>query len=506
MAEFVVAALREVDGLAPLPHDLQGDHTLDAVTLGRRIRHFRTAGGLTLTALAERIGVSPSALSLIENGHREPRLSQLSALAAALRVPVAELMRREAPPDRRAALEIALETFQRSALFQTLGMTPVRAGRGLPVEVLESLVGLHAELARRHDASHATPEEARRANTAIRLAMRGVDNHLPEIEELAERMIRDAGYTAGALTHRSVAHLAEQLGFAIIHVDDLPHSTRTVTDLENGRIYLPPASIPGGHGLRALALQAIAHRVFEHERPTSYAHFLRQRLEINYFAAACLMPQSAAVEFLATAKRSRDLAVEDFRDAFGVTHEAAAHRLTNLATSHLEIPVHFLRVGDDGGLYRGYENDEVPFLRDATGAIEGQPVCRQWTARSVFGRRDRTTENYQYTDTPRGTYWCSSQTGTPVSGQYSITVGVPYVHAKWFRGRETSHRRRSRCPDAACCRLPSDELAERWVGKAWPSAVMHAHVLAPLPEGSFPGVDDEEVFGFLSRHSPVTSA
>jgi predicted transcriptional regulator len=321
---------------------------------------------------------------------------------------------------------------------------------------------------------------------------------------VGERLIRDAGYTVGALTHRTVGRLAEQLGFAIIHVDDLPHSTRTVTDLENGRIYLPQASIPGGHGLRSLALQAIAHRVLGHERPASYADFLRQRIEINYFASACLIPRTAAVDFLTKAKAAKDLAVEDFRDAFGVTHEAAAHRLTNLATAHLGIPMHFLRVGDDGAIYRGYENDGVPLPEDPTGAIEGQSLCRRWMARSVFGSVDRTTENYQYTDTPAGTFWCSSQTGSQASGQFSITVGVPYVHAKWFRGRETTVRQRSTCPDVACCRLPGEEQSERWQGKSWPSAALHAQVLAPLPAGSFPGVDDAEVYAFLSRHAPRT--
>ena len=308
----------------------------------------------------------------------------------------------------------------------------------MPLDVLESLVALHAELTRRTNASHATPEEARRANTEIRRAMRAADNYLPELEDLGEQLIRKAGYRGGALTHRTVGRLAEQLGFSIIHVEDLPHSTRTVTDLENGRIYLPPASIPGGHGLRSLALQAIAHRVLGHERPASYADFLRQRLEINYFAAVCLMPRTAAVEFLSAAKAAKDLAVEDFRDAFGVTHEAAAHRLTNLATSHLDIPMHFLRVGDDGAIYRGYENDGLPLPQDPTGAIEGQTVCRRWTARSVFNSTDRITENYQYTDTPSGTFWCSSQTGSQPGGQFSITVGVPYLHSKWFRGRETT--------------------------------------------------------------------
>jgi hypothetical protein len=294
--------------------------------------------------------------------------------------------------------------------------------------------------------------------------------------------------------------MAKHLGFSIIHVGDLPHSTRSVTDLENRRIYLPPASIPGGHGLRALALQAMAHRVLGHREPADYAEFLTQRLEINYFAAACLMPEQASVEFLAAAKQRRDLAVEDFRDAFGVTHEAAALRLTNLATVHLDLPVHFLRVGDDGAIYKAYENDGLRLPADVSGSVEGQLVSPAWAARAAFERTNRTTEFYQFTDTAEGTFWCSTQTGTGTTEEFSITVGVRFADSKWFRGRETTVR-----ADARALGAPRDDreadLARRWKGKAWPSAKLHAHILSPLPTGTFPGVDDAEVYRFLAAHA-----
>jgi hypothetical protein len=158
-------------------------------------------------------------------------------------------------------------------------------------------------------------------------------------------------------------------------------------------------------------------------------------------------------------------------------------------------------VGDDGALHKGYENDGLPLPTDVTGAIEGQLVCRQWSARSAFTHTNRTTELYQYTDTPAGTFWCASQTGTTPAGGFSITVGVPFTQAKWFRGRETTVRAVSRCPDESCCRRPGPELESRWAGQAWPSARLHAHILSPLPSGSFPGVDDSEVYAFLESHS-----
>lgn len=472
----------------------------DLATLGQRIRHFRGRADLTLDQLGARVGIAASQLSLMENGRREPRLSLLSAIADAVGVPVATLLD-ASPPTERAALEIELDRAQSSPAYLELGLPALRASRSMSNDVLRTIVGLHRELDRRSREAIATPEEARRANTELRAHMRTRNNHLPEIEELAEDAVRAVGHATGALTHREVSEMAARLGFELVHVNDLPHSARSVTDLENGRIYLPPASIPGGHGLRSMALQAMAHRVLGHAAPSSYAEFLRQRLEINYYAAACLMPLAQSLAFLRQAKEDRNIAIEDFRDAFGVTHEAAALRFTNLATEHLGIRLHFLRVSGDGAVAKAYENDGLPLPVDVTGSTEGEIVCRHWSARRAFARTNRTTEYYQYTDTPAGTYFESTQTGTSATEEFSITLGVPFAESKWFRGRESSERSRSTCPDLSCCRRPEQELSDRWSGRAWSSAKVHAHIFSPLPHGTFPGVDDRELYEFLDAHA-----
>ena len=48
--------------------------------------------------------------------------------------------------------------------------------------------------------------------------------------------------------------------------------------------------------------------------------------------------------------------------------------------------------------------------------------------------------------------------------------------------------------------LAGEPLAARWEGRAWPSARAHSHILSALPTGSFPGVDQADVFNFLERH------
>lgn len=61
-----------------------------------RLRTLRTERGLTLEAVATRAGMSTSTLSRLESGARRFALDHLEPLAAALEVPVGELL--HAPP------------------------------------------------------------------------------------------------------------------------------------------------------------------------------------------------------------------------------------------------------------------------------------------------------------------------------------------------------------------------------------------------------------------------
>jgi len=471
---------------------------LDLGVFGQRLRHARRARGLTLAELGERVGRAPSVLSLIENGRREPKLSLIEALAAALSVPAAELLRRQ-PPSRRAQLEIALAEAQQDPVYRDLGLPHLRVGARVPSDVIEHLVALHAELRKQRAKPTATPEEARAANAGLRGMMRERGNYFSEIEEQAAAALATAGYAGGALSHGMLLSVVSHHGFSVRYVQDLPRSVRSVTDLRNHRIYLKQESM-GMHTPRTILLQTLGHFVLGHSVPKDFADFLRQRVEANYFAAAVLVPEQQATAFLREAAAARSLSVEDLRDVFSVSYEMAAHRFTNLATHHLGLPCHFVKNDDGGIIYKAYENDGVVFPADATGAIEGQRMCRQWSGRQVFTADDRFSPYHQYSDTPSGTYWCAAYVDQSRERGFAITLGVPYEHSRWFRGRETLIRRTSACPDEACCQRPPAGLTARWEGQAWPSARAHSHILSALPTGSFPGVDEADVFNFLERH------
>ena len=467
---------------------------------GQRLRHARRARGLTLADLGARVGRTPSVLSLIENGRREPRLSLVEQLATALDLPVTELLKKQ-PPSRRAQLEVGLDHAQRDPSYRALGLPELRVGTRVPTEILEHLVALAAELRAQRAKPTATPEEARAANAALRGAMRERGNYFPDIEAAASAALERAGYVGGALSQGMLLSVVANHGFAVRFAADLPRSVRSLTDLRSSRIYVKQEPV-GDHSPRAVILQALGHFLLGHDTPRDFADFLRQRVEANYFAAAMLIPEPAAVPFLRAAKDRRDLAVEDLIDVFSVSYEMAAHRVTNLITHHLGVNCHFVKNDTTGVIYKAYQNDGVLFPADDTGAIEGQRMCRQWSGRRVFAAADRYSPYYQYSDTPSGTYFCVAQID-PRAGAtgFAITLGVPFGDSRWFRGRESTIRTRSLCPDGECCQRAPAALAERWEGQAWPSARAHSHILSVLPSGAFPGVDDVDIYEFLDRHA-----
>ncbi|UWF77155.1 MULTISPECIES: XRE family transcriptional regulator [Microbacterium] len=472
----------------------------DALTIGRRIRRLRTARGMTLEELAAAVGRAPSQMSMFETGKREPKLSMLQAIARALGATIDALLEGE-PLDERSAMEIALERAMKGQTFQALGISPFRIGKQIPSEALAAMLALHGEIERLRDERAATPEEARRANVELRHLMRRQDNYFEDLERTASDILAAVKHPGGPLTQRTASEIAAHLGFTLHYAADLPQTTRSVADLENGRLYLSRHVQEKGDA-RAPVLQALSSRILGHAEPRSYAEFLRQRVETNYLTGALLMPEAHLVPVLQDAKQRRAISIEDLRDAYSVSYETAAHRFTNLATRHLGIPVHFLKVHESGTITKAYENDDVNFPTDRLGAIEGQMCCRRWTSRVVFDVEDRFNPYYQYTDTGNGTYWCTARVEPSSEGLHSVSVGVRFDDTKWFVGRDTPNRGVSKHSVEVCCRRAPAELEERWRDKAWPNVRTPRTLLATLPTGAFPGVDTTDVYEFLEAHAP----
>lgn len=65
--------------------------------IGRKIRHLRKAHQLTLKQLAQRCGLSPNAISLLERGEVAPTVATLCKIAAGLSTPVSSFFQEICP-------------------------------------------------------------------------------------------------------------------------------------------------------------------------------------------------------------------------------------------------------------------------------------------------------------------------------------------------------------------------------------------------------------------------
>lgn len=111
---------------------------LDALTpqaLGARLRELRKASGLSLRALAGRLGISPSAVSQMERGVMRPSVSRLIGYVGAIGVPLSAVFETgiEKPPEGSAgaAAEAGPGGQFQFAIRRTWEVAPLQLGGGV---------------------------------------------------------------------------------------------------------------------------------------------------------------------------------------------------------------------------------------------------------------------------------------------------------------------------------------------------------------------------------------
>ena len=475
--------------------------SFDPLVLGRRVRHYRRQAGLTLDQLGQAVGKPAPYLSLLENGKKEPRIQLVIDLASAMGVDVADLLEPNAP-NRRSALEISLLKSQDTSLFESLGLPSVKPNARMGTETLVHLVGLHDAVRERSGLGSAGSDEVRKANGGVASLLAQRDGYLDHVEDLARDTLRNCGYPGeGPLSSRNLHDLAKYVGFDIHPIDDMPEFARSVIDLESNRIYIAQRNELRTRQARKAVLQTIAGFVLDHEPDPELATFLRQRMETAYFAGAVLAPEDAVVPRLTDAKRDHDIDVEDVKELFYLSYEMAAWRTSNLLTHHFGIRNHMIVSDEIGAVVKGFSNDGLPIDRDEHGGLETQRLCRRWGARTTLDSHDRFGTHHQFTDTPAGTFFCTTHVEAGREPAHAITLGVPFADARWFRGRDTENRETSRCPDPTCCRLPDENLSARWENKIIVSARSQARILGLLAPDPYPELDMPKILEVVEAHS-----
>ncbi len=456
-----------------------------STTLGHRIRHHRARAGSPSTSSGERVGVAGSQLSLIENGKREPQLSLLQAIADALGVQLADLLSDRAAEPRAPPSRSSWSARSASPLYRQLGLRRrCKVTKGMPDETLEAIARpaprAAAARARGHRDARGGPPGEHRAAAAD---ARAQTTTCPRSRSSPRSSCAPAGHTPGALTHRDgerhgrAARLRAHLRQRPAALGPLGHRPRERPHLPAAGVHprRPRPAVDGAAGDGAPAARAPAAR---RTTPTSCSSGSRSTTSPP--AASCR--ETASVAFLQQAKKDRNLAVEDFRDAFGVTHEAAGAapdepraprtstcRCTSCASA------------TTARIYKGYENDGLPLPTDVTGSVEGQLVCRKWRRARRFTQHEPHDGALPVHRHPGRHLLVRDADGHDrATGEFSITVGVPFDEAKWFRGRETHDARSVALPRRVVLparRRPSSPT--RWDGQGLAErAPARAHPLA----------------------------
>jgi XRE family transcriptional regulator, fatty acid utilization regulator len=331
---------------------------------GPRIRRIRNGKGLTQTAMAEGLGISPSYLNLIERNQRPLTVQLLLRLASAYQVDPKELQ-----GEAHGAVAQLKEVFADPLLAGELPgdqelIELAEAAPNASAAVIKLFRAYREQADRLSDLSDLLAREGRA--TALSGARLPIDevretferrpNHFAAIEEEAEAFtaLLDPGDDlSGALK----AWLKREFGIAtrVLPVATMPNWRRRY-DRHSQRLFISERLSPFDQ-LREIAMEAclirmrvaIAAEIEALKLSTDEAGRLARFELARYAAHALMMPYQP---FHAAAVRAR-YDIDVLRSRFGVSFEQAANRLTMLGRAgSAGIPFFMLEVDHAGHRFR----------------------------------------------------------------------------------------------------------------------------------------------------------
>jgi predicted transcriptional regulator/DNA-binding XRE family transcriptional regulator len=334
--------------------------------IGRTVRRLRTEQNLSQQALAQRLGISPSYLNLIEHDQRNVTASLVIKLAEMLRVDLAALS---------GAAERELEVGLREVFADPLlGQDPIpdselEAVAANPNAARAVLALYRAWRVANEDASGLALPSGRRIllpNEEARDLFHERGNYFAELESAAESIANELNATPAETNHAIAERLRRKHGVAV-RVGPMEDALRRY-DPETRSLTLSeqlPRESRGFH--MALLLTRIAPSTPE------AASLIRLGL-LNYAAAALLMPYHP---FLEAARLLRhDLDALAARCC--VSFEQACHRLSTLQKAGARgIPFFFLRVDPAGNVSKRFSAGGFPFARYGGS-------CPRWVVHAAF--------------------------------------------------------------------------------------------------------------------------
>jgi len=309
---------------------------------GPRIRRIRNERGLTQTAMAEALGISPSYLNLIERNQRPLTVQLLLKLASVYKLELGALQ-----AESGTTITGLKEVFSDPLLAGELpgDQELIEIGEAAPnaaAGIVKLYRAYREQLDRLSDLSDLLAQEGRETSLSaarlpldeVRDALERRPNHFPLIEEEAESfttLLKPGDDLMGAL--KNWLRTEHGIAVRVLPVATMPNWRRRY-DRHSQRLFLSERLSPFDQ-LREVAMEAVLIRMqvaiaaeIEKLKLSSGEARRIARFELARYAAhALMMPYQA---FLSAAQRAR-YDIDVLRSRFGVSFEQAANRLTTLA-------------------------------------------------------------------------------------------------------------------------------------------------------------------------------
>jgi hypothetical protein len=405
--------------------------------LGAKVRALRRRENMTQGQLAERLGISPSYLNLIENNRRPLTAPMLIKLAQLFQL---DLSTFAASDDARMISDLR-EAFG-DPLFDAHGVTTndlKELATGSPT-VARAVLSLYQAYRGAKESAETLAEQLSGGETppgmdASRLPSEEVTdliqrhmNYFPELEDAADEIRQRARLDADDVYRALVRYLQNEHGVEVrlLRVGDERKAMRRYDPeqkLLNLSELLPPRSrrFQLAHQVGLIAASDVLDRVLRDEEglSTPASRTLGRVAMANYFAAAVLMPYGPFYE----AARAERYDVELLAHRFGQSFEQVCHRLSTLRRPGAEgIPFHFLRIDIAGNISKRFSGSGIRFAR-----FNG--ACPRWASHAAFLTPGMI--RVQISRMPDGTkYFCIARTVRNDRGGYhaphsmqSVSIG-----------------------------------------------------------------------------------
>jgi XRE family transcriptional regulator, fatty acid utilization regulator len=350
---------------------------------GARLRRLREERRLSQVELARLLELSPSYLNQIEHDARPLTVPVLLRLTEAFGVDASFFAARDTARLTAELREAVVDELEAGAVNASEVADLAERMPGMArtlVELRARLERLSTAVGRRDDAVRDPT-----SHEQVRDFFYRHRNHIPALDEAAERLAGEIGVRAGETRAALVRRLAERHGIRV-QIGELDQELHRY-DAERDVLRLAPHLRPGQRAFRVATV--IAQLEFAHlieaevadaaELADSDTRALARIGLAHYAAAALVLPYRA---FHGTAERvGYDL--ERLADHFGVGFETVAHRCSTLQRPSLPgVPFAFVRVDRAGNMSKRQSATAFHFSR-AGG------TCPLWNVYEAFASPGR---------------------------------------------------------------------------------------------------------------------